>query len=79
MLRAMAKQPTISFIGAGSLASGMAGRLNAAGYRIDEVIVRNSRASLARGRRLAKESRRALRDISQCPVRSGRDLVRRLR
>ena len=65
MLRAMAKLPSISFVGAGALASGVSRRLYEAGLRIDEIIVRDSRGSksrkslagksLARGRTLAKK------------------------
>ena len=57
MLRAMSKLPGISFVGAGALANGLAKRLRESGYRIDEIIVRDGRESLAKGRRLATKVR----------------------
>lgn len=50
----MPSRPTIAIIGSGSLASALAVALRAAGYRIEEVLARDSPASLRRARALAR-------------------------
>ncbi len=55
MLRGMAKLPTVSFVGAGSLTSGLSVRLREAGFVIDEIVVRSRRESLSRARAVAKK------------------------
>jgi predicted short-subunit dehydrogenase-like oxidoreductase (DUF2520 family) len=47
------RKPEIAIVGAGSLASALAPALKKAGYKIAAIIVRNSAASLRRGKRLA--------------------------
>ena len=46
-------KPEIAIVGAGSLASALAPALKKAGYRITAILVRDSAASLRRGKRLA--------------------------
>lgn len=50
----MASKPTITIVGAGSLASALAPALASAGYRIDCVLSRDGRASRRRARALAR-------------------------
>ena len=45
----MAKKPSISIIGAGNVGSVLAPALKRAGYRIEEIAVRDNPASLRRG------------------------------
>lgn len=54
ILRGVASKPTITLVGAGSLASALAPALAAAGYRIDRILSRNGRASQRRARALAR-------------------------
>jgi predicted short-subunit dehydrogenase-like oxidoreductase (DUF2520 family) len=54
MLRAMGRRPSISIVGAGSLASGLAASLRAKGYKIVEIITRARPISVRKGRILAK-------------------------
>jgi len=46
-------RPDIAIVGAGNLASALAPALRKSGFKIETIIVRNSAASLRRGRRLA--------------------------
>jgi predicted short-subunit dehydrogenase-like oxidoreductase (DUF2520 family) len=48
-------KPHIAIVGAGNLAGALAVSLHAAGYGIEQIIVRGSTASLRRARRLARE------------------------
>jgi predicted short-subunit dehydrogenase-like oxidoreductase (DUF2520 family) len=48
-------KPRIAVVGAGNLAGSLALCLHRAGYRIDQIVSRNSSASLRRARRLARE------------------------
>jgi predicted short-subunit dehydrogenase-like oxidoreductase (DUF2520 family) len=48
-------KPRISIVGAGNLASALAVSLHGAGYGIDQIIARESAASMRRARRLARE------------------------
>jgi len=50
----VARKPTITIVGAGSLASALAPALASAGYRIDRVLSREGRASRRRARALAR-------------------------
>jgi predicted short-subunit dehydrogenase-like oxidoreductase (DUF2520 family) len=47
-------EKSISFVGAGALACGLAKQLHAAGYRIGEIVARNRPASLRKARALAR-------------------------
>lgn len=51
----MRTEKSISFIGAGALARGLAQRLHEAGYRIGEIIARHRPASLGKARALARQ------------------------
>jgi predicted short-subunit dehydrogenase-like oxidoreductase (DUF2520 family) len=61
MLPGMPAKPTIAIVGAGNLAGALAVSLRAAGYRIDQIVARESArkssqsSSLQRARRLARE------------------------
>ncbi|MGA7931172.1 MAG: Rossmann-like and DUF2520 domain-containing protein [Candidatus Sulfotelmatobacter sp.] len=48
-------KPRIAIVGAGNLASALALSLHGAGYEIDQIIARESAASMRRARRLARE------------------------
>jgi predicted short-subunit dehydrogenase-like oxidoreductase (DUF2520 family) len=48
-------KPRIAIVGAGNLAGALAVSLHGAGYRIEQIIARESAASLRRARRLARE------------------------
>jgi predicted short-subunit dehydrogenase-like oxidoreductase (DUF2520 family) len=50
-------KPRIAIVGAGNLAGALAVSLHGAGYRIDQIVARESAASLRRARRLAREVR----------------------
>lgn len=50
-------KPLITIVGAGNLAGALAVALRVAGYRIDQIVSRESPASLRRARRLAREVR----------------------
>jgi predicted short-subunit dehydrogenase-like oxidoreductase (DUF2520 family) len=51
----LSAKPRIAIVGAGNLASALAVSLHGAGYRIDQIIVRESGESMRRARRLASE------------------------
>jgi predicted short-subunit dehydrogenase-like oxidoreductase (DUF2520 family) len=51
----MTRKPTITLMGAGSLAGTLAPALRAAGYKIDEILSRDNTASRRRAQRLARE------------------------
>jgi predicted short-subunit dehydrogenase-like oxidoreductase (DUF2520 family) len=55
MSRKLSAQPRIAIVGAGNLAGALAVSLRAAGYEIEQVIARESAASMRRARRLARE------------------------
>jgi len=51
----MSAKPRIAIVGAGNLAGALAVSLRAAGYEIEQIIARDSAASMRRARRLARE------------------------
>src|SRR5256885_152226 len=52
----MAKKPSISIIGAGNVGSVLAPALHRAGYRVEEIAVRDNPASIRRGKIVARAS-----------------------
>src|ERR1041385_2865344 len=52
----MADKPSISIVGAGNVGSVLAPALHRAGYRVDEIAVRDNPASLRRGKAVARMS-----------------------
>jgi predicted short-subunit dehydrogenase-like oxidoreductase (DUF2520 family) len=54
MLAAMARKPSISLVGAGSLAAALAPALYDAGYRLEEILSRDNAGSRRRAQRLAR-------------------------
>src|SRR3954463_11937354 len=50
------KKPSISIVGAGNVGSVLAPALRAAGYAVEEIIVRDKPASIRRGKRVARAS-----------------------
>jgi predicted short-subunit dehydrogenase-like oxidoreductase (DUF2520 family) len=56
MLPGMAQKPTIAIVGAGNLGTALGVALREAGYRIESVISRAGGNSLARARRLARQT-----------------------
>jgi len=55
MLPGMSRKPRIAIVGAGNLAGALAVSLRSAGYRIEQIIVRESAVSRRQARRLARE------------------------
>jgi predicted short-subunit dehydrogenase-like oxidoreductase (DUF2520 family) len=55
ILPGMSAKPHIAIVGAGNLASSLAVSLRAVGYEIEQIIARESAASMRRARRLARE------------------------
>jgi len=51
----LSAKPHIALVGAGNLASALAVSLNAAGYKIEQIVSRGQTASMRRARRLARE------------------------
>jgi predicted short-subunit dehydrogenase-like oxidoreductase (DUF2520 family) len=63
----MAKKPSISIIGAGNVGSVLAPALHRAGYRVEEIAVRDNPASLRRGKAVARMSgAKAVTDAQAC-------------
>jgi predicted short-subunit dehydrogenase-like oxidoreductase (DUF2520 family) len=72
ILPGMSAKPRIAIVGAGNLASALAGSLRHAAYRIDEVLAHSRGASLNRAKKLAKEiGARAPSVVSAARLRAG--------
>ena len=66
----MAARPSISIVGAGSLARVLAISLHNAGYRIDEIIVRARPASIRRAKVIAKNCSASVATIDSTKIRA---------